>query len=628
MKKKVTFMSFDLSNFMFPLTYEYLTGYALADHEIEAYWDFEYHADSYNIRPSKMESDMERMGADVYAITCYVWNMGLITKGICKYLRKHPEAHIILGGPQVARQGDKYLCAEYENLVLCNGEGERVFRSYLRELMRDTPDFSHVNGISFYRDNSMRTTPDDRIRSLDEIPSPYLNRLFNTEVRKYDFLYTALETNRGCPFSCNFCTWSILGAKPSMFSYERVKSDIERIAEQGFPGIFLLDANFGLFPRDVEIAKFVVECKEKYGAPQRFLFLSAYSNSERLAEIFKILNDAGIHQAGALSLQSMSPAALRAIGRKSFDRFEWFQKFLLDNDIGSYNDILWPLPGETLASLQEGIAELCEKAAGNFMIIPLVLLNNTGFQVQRGKYGIVATEAKDINHDAELVLETDEVSSQDRIRGWEFSFAATALHVFGGLYITARYLHNSGMEKYDGLFSKFADFAMSKPDMPFFNCVKTLVEENRMDIKYSYDTIVYDICHENRDVFDQRLLEFASSQPWWDDMPARVYVEADLLNRMYLYSDQVREKQCDFQALKVTDILPDSYIIEIPDAFAEPLGTLLGNKAEFSSNLVEVSHQRSQGKFDEIIPLKKRLENIRVSNVFTNDYLPMWRDYN
>lgn len=627
MKKKAAFMTFDLSNFMFPLTYEYLTGYALSDPEIKANWDFEYHPDAYDITPSQMAARMAEIGADVYAISCYVWNMGLVREGILMYLKKNPWANIILGGPQVARQGRTYLDAAYQNLALCNGEGEVVFRDYLKEISQEAPDFGRINGISFYKDGELHTTPLKRLQDLDLIPSPYIDRLTCENSRQYDFLYTALETNRGCPFSCNFCTWSILGDKPSKFSDERVRNDIEWIAKQGFPGIFLLDANFGLYPRDTEIAKFVVECKEKYGAPTRFLFLSAYSNSTRLAEIYKILNDAGIHQAGALSVQSMSSAALRAIGRKRFDRFEWFHEFLAAEDIGSYNDILWPVPGETLASFRAGIAELCEKGAGNFMVIPLALLNNTGFHEDREAYGITSVQAMDVNHEADMVLSTREVSGEERMKGWEFAFAATALHVFGGLYLTGRYLHKAGLERYEDLFAAFAEFAISKPDLPFSSCVKMLARENKMDIKHSYDVIIDALCHWNRDAFDRRLHEFASARPWWEEDPtARACFEADLLNRPFLYSDASKKKKFEFQRIQIVDICPQGYVIDMPEDFAETLKGLLGKKAYYTTHRAFVSHTRGQDPFNNSISEAHRLGAIRVSNVFTNAFFPIWKD--
>ena len=43
----------------------------------------------------------------------------------------------------------------------------------------------------------------DRIKDLDEIPSPYLNGMLD---KFFDGKLTPfIETNRGCPFTCSFC---------------------------------------------------------------------------------------------------------------------------------------------------------------------------------------------------------------------------------------------------------------------------------------------------------------------------------------------------------------------------------------------------------------------------------------
>lgn len=620
MKKKVAFLFFDINRLLLPLAYEYLKGYALADPDVAQNWAFEYHsAYSYDVSPQQMAAMMEDIKADVFAFSCYAWNMGLIGKGLDVHLEKHPETHIIMGGPQVSFQGKRYLRPEHENLVICNGEGERTFRSYLKEYLAETPDLGRVKGLSFYKDLMLHTIPNERMEALDDIPSPYQDRFFKADPKEYEFFFTVLETNRGCPFACKFCTWGSLGVKPAMFSRERVERDIEWIAQQGFAGMYFLDANFGLYPRDLEITKFIVECKEKYGAPEKLVFLNAYSNGRRLGQIYKILADAGIRLTCVLSLQSMSGPALKAIGRKAFDDLEWLQGFLIENHIDSYGDILWPIPGETLASLQSSIEKLCEMR-GNFFIVPLALLNNSGFEKHRDEYGIFAVPAEDLNHEAELVVGTREVGYADYVRGWEFIFSAMALHVFGGLCLTARYLHESGLERYADIFSKFADFAMSRTDLPFIRSVEMVIENRKMDIKCAYDHILWDICHENRDNFDGRLFEFAAAQPWWDDPRARTCFEADLINRLHIFAHQVREKAFDFRMLKIVETSPDGYIVEIPDAFIEPVRGWIGNKAGFSTNTVRVDHHRSQ--FDDVGSLDKVF-----TNLFNQAYMPRWRDH-
>jgi radical SAM superfamily enzyme YgiQ (UPF0313 family) len=119
--------------------------------------------------------DLLRLGGDVYAFSCYVWNMGLVRSVVDAVRQARPQAQIILGGPQVMSQGHRYLRRGDERTVICNGEGEITFAQYLLALTDHSPRLHEVNGLSFYRDGELVTTPKQpRISSLDDIPSPFL----------------------------------------------------------------------------------------------------------------------------------------------------------------------------------------------------------------------------------------------------------------------------------------------------------------------------------------------------------------------------------------------------------------------------------------------------------------------
>ena len=47
----------------------------------------------------------------------------------------------------------------------------------------------------------------DRIKDLDEIPSPYLNGMLDKFFDGY--LTPFIETNRGCPFTCSFLSYRV-----------------------------------------------------------------------------------------------------------------------------------------------------------------------------------------------------------------------------------------------------------------------------------------------------------------------------------------------------------------------------------------------------------------------------------
>jgi radical SAM superfamily enzyme YgiQ (UPF0313 family) len=59
-----------------------------------------------------------------------------------------------------------------------------------------------------------------------------------------------LETNRGCPFSCTFCDWS-LTKKIVEYPLARVEAELAWVVDHGLTHVMLADANFGIRPRDL-----------------------------------------------------------------------------------------------------------------------------------------------------------------------------------------------------------------------------------------------------------------------------------------------------------------------------------------------------------------------------------------
>ena len=117
------------------------------------------------------------MGSDVYAFSCYMWNITAIRRVLRELLTARPEAYVILGGPQVMNHAATYVPAQSDMVAVCNGEGEITFREYLRQIASPEPDFGAVPGISFWDSGNLVTTErPDRIANLDAIPTPFSDR--------------------------------------------------------------------------------------------------------------------------------------------------------------------------------------------------------------------------------------------------------------------------------------------------------------------------------------------------------------------------------------------------------------------------------------------------------------------
>ncbi len=89
-KKNVLFMFLEVDlAAKYNLVMPYLAGYACLDPEIDTYWNFDSYRNTVHISPEQLAADMLEKDADVYAISCYVWNTKLIKKALYSFLEKN-----------------------------------------------------------------------------------------------------------------------------------------------------------------------------------------------------------------------------------------------------------------------------------------------------------------------------------------------------------------------------------------------------------------------------------------------------------------------------------------------------------------------------------------------------------
>src|SRR5262249_15762232 len=255
---------------------------------------------------------LRRSDADIYAFSCYLWNMGLVRSLIRSLREAKPEAYFMLGGPQVMHHAFKYLNPRDERLLLCNGEGEKTFYEFLREMTDTKPNFANGRGLSFYQGGDLITTEKhERIRNLDEIPSPFLNDVFDNT-----YTIAPYETNRGCPFSCGFCYWgAATNSRVLIFNEDRIRDELKWLSEHGCVCLYICDANWGIYPRDVALSEYIAELSQKNKTPSVIYYSAAKNRPERITQITEIFTKAGIITSQPVSLQTMDEESLRLIDR-------------------------------------------------------------------------------------------------------------------------------------------------------------------------------------------------------------------------------------------------------------------------------------------------------------------------
>jgi hypothetical protein len=184
------------------------------------------------------------------------------------------------------------------------------------------------------------------------VPSPFLTGLFDVHADAQVNM-AIVETNRGCPYGCTFCDWgSATQSRIRKFDMERVFAELEWCATHDVQQIFLADANFGIFERDVEIAEKVAELKREHGFPRLLSTNYAKNTTKHVRKIVQALADADILTQGLLSLQSMDADTLKAVRRSNIkvEKYDDLAREFRSARLPLFVDLMLGLPGATPAS--------------------------------------------------------------------------------------------------------------------------------------------------------------------------------------------------------------------------------------------------------------------------------------
>jgi hypothetical protein len=521
---------------MLPLVGGYLQAYATKDPWIRSSYRFHKHsavASKANFKSCLAE--LINLNADVYAFSCYVWNIEYVKSIVRDLAGARPSAHIILGGPEVMHQAPRYVDPLQRNIAVCNGEGERIFADYLRELTEPAPDYSKIAGITYFREGVLMDTPErERLMNLDEIPSPHLMGMFER-----GYTSAVFETNRGCPFRCAFCFWgAATNDRVYRFSEDRIKAEIDWFGKAGIYLVYIADANWGMLPRDVEFSRHFVQCKEAHQAPVMLLYSGAKNSPARVTEINQILRAADIITSQPISLQSLDENALRTVDRQNIktSAYVQVQEQLTSLGISSYTELIWPLPGETLSSFEAGIGKLCRMGTTTIIVYPHLLLVNTPMHNRQKELGLAVETLENGVGKAEVVVATNQVSRPDCLDGMRYFYSMFLLRNLRGLCLLGGYLDRTGRMNFESLFRKFADFCRSEGNSEICRFIDKSIESLAFVEQFNYGKLIHLCLHQERRSFERLIAKFVEQSGFLDDQTARLLYELDRLLLPYVYS--------------------------------------------------------------------------------------------
>lgn len=413
-----------------PLAMGYLKAYALQNEVISDHFNLEIY--SFNLAHSNKHI-IEHLYMDgIPDIICFSvqgWNINNFAQ-ICKFYKESvPDGKIILGGVHVSNQAEKIFSLIPEADIISNGEGEITFRNllldyYWHKLNEET--LFALNGISFVFNGEIVTTKEQEIiENLDDIPSPYLKEIIRMNDENGNFLYDValIETSRGCPYQCSYCSWAdVIGKKVIRhFGLERLKEELLFFARNKVKNIVLCDSNFGLYEEDEQFIDWFIKINQQYHYPENIECSWASGIPEITLRIWEKLYKNGIKNNFSFALQSINSEVLRNIRRKNMP---WEHLLYVKNrteklGIDFFIELIWGLPGETVETFVTNINKL-SVLTKRFAVYPLVVLPKSKIVEDRDKYELQTIKESD--NDFEYVISNYSLSQTENFQFTKYIF--------------------------------------------------------------------------------------------------------------------------------------------------------------------------------------------------------------
>jgi anaerobic magnesium-protoporphyrin IX monomethyl ester cyclase len=374
------------------LALRYLRAYALADARLASCADIRIcslplaslsGAQSDAAAATRTLEEITAFRPDILGISCYVWNVHELV-GVSALLKAClPDLTVIAGGPEVSSPelARKLLDHAPHISHIVRGEGEIPFRGLLRHLADGIPRVDEIRGLAHRSagGHAVIGMAADALADLNDIPSPYPAGDLPSECDFY-----LLETYRGCPNRCRYCTWS---RKPHRrFALERVLAELDTLLRAGARYIYVIDSVFGPDrPRADRIIDFILEQgKARRRLPGFLVFPDTAVLDDGYARRLRRANcDV------SFGLQSTNLATLARAGRHlDPDRFRsalaaanrHFQRY----DV----DLIYGLPGDTCDDFLASFNWLADLDPPEIHCHPLAVLPGSEFHEEAPVHGL------------------------------------------------------------------------------------------------------------------------------------------------------------------------------------------------------------------------------------------------
>ncbi len=431
--------------------------------------------------PEKLIESIKNGPPNMIGFSNYCWNTEL-SYGFAELLkRKYPETVVVMGGPSypIGVQSQELFMRGHPAIdFYVVKEGELAFSRLIQALIKYDFDIETVKELilgsihAVTAEGKFIASPlTERLHDLTQIPSPYLTG----EMDEFfdGTLMPILQTNRGCPFSCTYCTeGNRYFNRIYRNSRDKIAEEIEYIGQKmaasracgGRNDLFIADSNFGMFEEDLETCRLIAQAKKSYNWPEYIKVGTGKNQKKRVLKAVSIV-DGAISIAG--SVQSLDPDVLVNIKRANVDVQELIELALEANKVkaNSYAEVILCLPGDSVTKHIETIEILIDAGFTSIYMFQLMMLPGseiatpqtrekfkmgTQFRVLPRCFGNYALDGQSIvaAEIEEIVTSLDSLTFDDYLYCRRFNLIVTIFYndaVFPGLLKLLKHL---GISRY------------------------------------------------------------------------------------------------------------------------------------------------------------------------------------
>ncbi len=325
-------------------------------------------------KPTQIVEDLLALEPKVIGLGVYIWNVVETTQVVRLLKALRPDVKIVLGGPEVSFEVEQQeICRLADHVV--TGWGDVSFPKLCRALL-DGPQ------------PLMKVIAGEQ-PPLAELALPYGE--YTAEDLSKRLLY--VEASRGCPFKCEFCL-SSLDRTAWAFDLDLFMAEVETLYRRGARNFKFVDRTFNLkSDNSVRILQFFLDriAQNSSGHPDVFVHFEVVPDS--LPDRLKAL--IAQFPAGALQfevgIQSFNPEVQQRVSRKqdntkTAENLRWL---VGESRAHVHADLIFGLPGETLASFADGFDRLYELAPHEIQFGVLKRLRGTPITRHTAEFAMV-----------------------------------------------------------------------------------------------------------------------------------------------------------------------------------------------------------------------------------------------